>query len=335
MTVQLVPPTFRKQFDSLAPHPLQSWAWGEFREQLGQQVVRLGEFRRNILMHPVQCSFHQIPKTPWTIGYCPRGLLPTAQILAAIKQEAEKHRCIFVKFEPNVQVTSKKLQVTSYLRELGFSPGKPLFTPYSFQIDLTQSEEELLSKMKPKTRYNVRLAQKKGVIVEENNSKEALEVFQQLTEETTRRQHFFAHDRRYRELLWEVMRKANIAHLIIARYKQEILTAWVLFFYNGVGYYPYGASSNQQRELMTSSLVAWRSLLLAKQRGCHTFDYWGSLGPHPDRTDPWYGFHRFKEGYGGKLVEFVGSWDLVIRPLLYHSFQLADRLRWLWLKRAR
>ena len=67
---------------------------------------------------------------------------------------------------------------------------------------------------------------------------------------------------------------------------------------------------------------------MVKRAGCQRFDFWGSLGPEPDIKDPWYGFHRFKEGYGGELVEFVGTWDLVINPLLYSAYKIVDRIRW-------
>lgn len=222
----------------------------------------------------------------------------------------------------------------SALRNLGLRPGKSLFTRYSFQLDLTRSEDELLAAMKPKTRYNIRLAEKKGVVVEEDNSSEAFEAFQQLTEETTSRQQFFAHNRRYRQLMWESMKSAGIAKLLVARTTDSrVLAIWVIFLYNGGGYYPYGASSNQKRDLMASNLLAWQALKTAKAAGCHTFDFWGSLGPQPDTADPWYGFHRFKEGYGGELAEFAGTWDLVINPTLYAGFTAVNALRWWWLKR--
>jgi lipid II:glycine glycyltransferase (peptidoglycan interpeptide bridge formation enzyme) len=76
----------------------------------------------------------------------------------------------------------------------------------------------------------------------------------------------------------------------------------------------------------------WQAMLFGKNQGCHTFDLWGSLGPNPKKSDPWYGFHRFKKGYGGKLVEFIGSFDLVINKPLYKLYNIADSLRWKWLK---
>ena len=190
--------------------------------------------------------------------------------------------------------------------------------------------------MKPKTRYNIRLAEKKGVVIEEDNSDEAFEEFQKLTQETTSRQHFFAHGRKYRKLMWETMRSAGMAHLLIARLPQQpVLSTWVLFFFNGTGYYPYGASSSQNRELMASNLLAWEALKLAKKSGCKMFDFWGSLGPEPDTKDPWYGFHKFKEGYGGNLTEFVGTWDLVLNPIIYTIYSMGDKLRWLLLRSFR
>ena len=237
----------RRDFDKLAIHPLQSWAWGEFREKLGQRVVRLGRFTDGKLAEATQFSVHKIPGLPWSVGYCPRGAMPTKEMIETVKAEARKQNCIFVKFEPNVSVEGTVLKEQSlqglFLSDLELRPGKALFTPFTFQIDLTKSEEELLAGMKPKTRYNIRLAEKKGVVVEEDNSDEAFEEFQKLTEETTKRQHFFAHDRKYRQLMWKTMRDAGIAHLLVARYYPSsivhhplILTVWIIFIFNGVGY---------------------------------------------------------------------------------------------------
>ena len=351
---RIVNDNHQQEFNRLAVHPLQSWSWGDFRAKLGQKIVRLGKFKNDKLTTGIQISIHQIPRTPWTIGYCPRGIMLDKEWIEAVKAEVKKYNCIFVKFEPNVFATrypqpatrkTDELRIADCgLRELGLHPGKPLFTPFTFQLDLTKPEEELLSGMKPKTRYNIKLAEKKGVVIEEDNSDETFEAFQKLTEETTSRQHFFAHGRNYRQLMWQAMRKAGIARLMVARLKQStieqsnnltILAAWVIFIFNGIGYYPYGASSSQNRELMASNLLAWEALKLAKKSGCKMFDFWGSLGPEPDIKDPWYGFHKFKEGYGGNLTEFVGTWDLVLNPIIYTIYSMGDKLRWLLLRSFR
>lgn len=352
MAIKTIEATFRQDFDEIAVHPLQSWAWGEFREKLGQKVIRLGKFKGDKLIAGIQISVHQIPHTPWTIGYCPRGIMLDKEWIEAVKTEVKKYNCIFVKFEPDVFANCYPLTANrknhdlrlaiNDLRILGLRPGKPLFTPFTFQLDLTKPENELLAGMKPKTRYNIKLAQKKGVVIEEDNSDEAFEAFQKLTEETTARQHFYAHGRKYRKLMWDTMRSAGLAHLLVARFQDQrstfsaqrsIISAWILFFFNNTGYYPYGASSSQNRELMASNLLAWEALKLAKKSGCKMFDFWGSLGPEPDTKDPWYGFHKFKEGYGGNLTEFVSAWDLVLNLGFYTIYSIGDKLRWWWMKK--
>ena len=344
MIIKTIDTTLHHDFDKIAIHPLQSWSWGEFREKLGQKIIRLGKFQDNELIEGIQISIHQIPGTKWTIGYCPRGIIPDKEWIEAVKSEVKKYNCIFVKFEPDaLKGLALELQGQAFI-DLGLRPGKSLFTPFTFQLNLEKSEDELLAGMKPKTRYNIKLAEKKEVIVEEDNSDEAFEAFQKLTEETTSRQHFYVHGRKYRQLMWKTMKSAGIAHLLVAHFSdprsmihdpRSILSAWIIFIFNGVGYYPYGASSSQHRELMASNLLAWKALLLAKKSGCKLFDFWGSLEPEPDPKNPWYGFHRFKEGYGGRLMEFVGTWDLVLNPVFYTIYSIGDRLRWWWLRRRR
>ena len=121
-------------------------------------------------------------------------------------------------------------------------------------------------------------------------------------------------------------------HLLLAKYKNQTLVAWVLFVYKDTLYYPYGASSSLYRETMASNLMMWEAIKFGKKLGLKKFDMWGALGPNPDNKDSWYGFHRFKQGYGPVLTEFVGSYDLVINPILYEIYKILDKIRWVILK---
>src|SRR5437667_9040390 len=98
--------------------------------------------------------------------------------------------------------------------------------------------------------------------------------------------------------MWETLKPKKIAHLFTAKYKGQVLTAWVLFVFKDTLYYPYGASSSQHREVMASNLMMWKAIRFGKKLGLKKFDMWGSLGTNPDRNDPWFGFHSFKEKYG-------------------------------------
>lgn len=327
-TIQAAADNDQKAWDRVVSHPLQSWAWGQFRKSMDIDVVRLGVFEGNKLIEGWQLTFHRIPHTPWTVGYFPKGSKPTEAMLAALATLARQKNAIFIQLEPNILKNHGAMQQFN-----NFHPSHhPLFTKYTFVLDLTKSEEELLKAMHPKTRYNIKVAQKHGVSVQEDNSPEAFGEFLRLSKETTGRQQFFAHSQSYQRRMWETMRKAGIAHLFTATYEGQTLTAWILFTWGKTAYYPYGASSRLHRDVMAPNLMLWETIRWAKSKGYTSYDLWGALGPDPDPTDPWFGFHRFKEGYAPALVEFAGSYDLVMHPTLYRLYTLADQLRWFFLK---
>jgi len=138
--------------------------------------------------------------------------------------------------------------------------------------------------------------------------------------------------------MWETLKNQKTdtnelsAHLLKATYNGKVLVTWVLFILGDTLYYPYGASSSEHREVMASNLMMWEAIKFGKKLGLKKFDMWGSMGPNADIKDPWYGFHRFKEGYGPKLTEFVGSYDFVINKKMYFAYKLLNRIRWVILR---
>jgi lipid II:glycine glycyltransferase (peptidoglycan interpeptide bridge formation enzyme) len=319
--IKNVPESDRLTFNRIAPHPLQSWDWGVFRNQTGVEVVRLGRYEKNRLVEGLQCTIHPIPHLNRRIAYIPKTSYLSTEMAEELVLIGKKHNCIFMKLEPQVhKIDQKKFLQTFEKFPLRLS-SHPLFTQHTFVLDLTHSEEELLAAMHQKTRYNIRVAQRHTVTVEENNSQEMFEQYWRLTEETTHRQRFFAHDRHYHEVMWETLRDAGMAHLLVARLPKEqggvILAAWILLLFNDVLYYPYGASSSQHRNTMASTLMLWEAMRFGKKNGAKKFDLWGSLGPDPDPKDSWYGFHRFKQGFNPIPTEYAGSFDLVIDPAWY------------------
>ena len=297
----------KNTFNKVTTHPLQSWEWGEFRKSWGNQLVRF----------PFgQLTLHRIPLTPFKIGALIKGPAPTKTMIDELKQLAKKEKVIFVKLEPNVLINEKAIKL---LKDGGAVPGRRLFTPTTFLIDLTKSEDELLAGFHPKTRYNIRLAQKQGVSVTEDNSDSAFEKYLSLTEETAKRQGFYAHSKKYHRLMWEQLKPAGIAHLLVAKYKGEIITAWILFTWHDFLYYPYGASTDKYKKVMSNNLMMWEAIRFGKSLGLSTFDLWG--------REEGKGFTRFKEGYNPQVVEFLGTWDLVASPL-YYPYRLMESLRW-------
>ena len=297
----------KDDFNIKATHPLQSWEWGEFRKAWGNNVITT---RYGII------TLHKIPFTNYKISVFEKGPAPTRTMLNELRILGKKEHCIFIKFEPN-QVTNNKL--TKLLADFGAIRGRRLFTPTTFWIDLTPGEEDLLNSFSSKTRYNIRLAQKYGLEVKEDNSDEAFENYLKLTKETSKRQGFYAHTERYHRLMWKYLKPSGIAHLLTAKYKGEIITTWILFTFKDFLYYPYGASTDKYKNVMANNLMMWEAIKLGKKLGLTTFDLWG--------REEGKGFTKFKEGYNPKVVTFIGTWDLPT-SILYWPYRIAESLRW-------
>jgi len=323
--------TSQGEWNKQVEHPMQSWEWGEFRQLTGIKVVREGG---------LQVTIHMIHYTTLCVGYCPKGPMPDKDQAQVLKKIARENNCIYIKVEPKIEMQDLGFKIED-LRKLGFMSGRPLFTKYNFVLDVRPTEAELLASFKQKTRYNIKVAQKNGVTVEIDNSDAAFERYLELTQETTKRQGFYAHSPRYHSTMWSVLGNSQItnnkfqtgdnklsAHLLVATYQGQIITTWILFKFKDTLYYPYGASTRDHRNVMANNLVMWEAIKLAKVWGLSYLDMWGALGPDADTHDPWYGFHTFKAGYGARQVEYMVTWDYIAKPTMYKIYRVIENIRW-------
>lgn len=294
-------------------HPVQSPEWEEFRSGAGNKISRV----KDLLV-----VWSRIPKTPWFFGTLLKSRMPTKEDIERLRDEGIRIGGVGIRIEPDVIKNSK----TQNFKNSNLVRGRRFFTPKTFWLDLTKSEEQLLAAMHPKARYNIRLAEKHGVVIEEDNSDAAFEKFWRLTDQTAKRQGFYAHDKKYFYLMWETL-KNKIAHLFLAKYQGEVLAAWIIFKYDNKIYYPYGSSSETHREVMAPSLMLWETARWGKSVGCKIYDLWG--------VEEGKGFTDFKAKFGPKTVEFVGTYDLIINPPLYWAFRIMEWIRWQILGRAR
>ncbi len=335
MNFQDITENEKEIYNQAVGHPLQAYEWGEFRKKTGVDVVRRAQISDGKVSNPFQLTIHKTPLLPMNIGYFPKGTVPTEALLSELKNLGKSMGVSYVQLEPNVDSNEKQK-----LDELGLKDSfHPLFTKYSFLLDLALSEEELLKGMHQKTRYNVRLSEKRGVKVEIDNSQKAFERYIELTKETSKRQAFYAHNEKYHRLMWETLAQqgsfdSNLlqANLLKATFEGKTLVTWILFTFKDTLYYPYGASSDENREVMASSLIMWEAIKFGKKLGLRKFDMWGAAPPDASPSHEWYGFHRFKEGFGPKLQEFAGSFDLVLNPTNYEILKVGDKMRWAYLK---
>jgi len=296
-------------------HPLQSEGWANARKQMGIETVWMDEYLMTI---------HKLPFN-YKIGYLPRSKMPPKKTLDKLYDYGKKNNLIFIKIEPYVE--NIKLTQTPSLQT---SPH-PLFPAWTQILDLNKTEDELLKSFYPKTRYNIRLATKKGVVVKEEFDDNGFDKFIKLYFETTKRQKYFGHDYNYHRTVWNNL-KDKTAHILIAYFNNIPLAAYELWYQDGIIYYVYGGTSDKHRNLMASNLLMWEAIKLGKKLGAKKFDMWGSLSPNYDLTDPWSGFTRFKEGYSTKFTEFIGSYDLIINKELYHLYNLIHTMREQYLK---
>lgn len=345
MTMRLAQESEKENFNKMAVHPLQTWEWGDFRIATGNKAIRFVNAHKKTIIDSYQLLIHKIPHTKYSIGTLIKCPKPTKELFPFLEKLAKEHKLIFIKLEPSIAKanageakTDNRSPVTDHfgklinlLKEHDCVPGKTLFTPTSFWIDLTRNEEDLMKSFSSKTRYNIRLAEKHGVGVTQDNSEDAFEKYLNLTFATAKRQGFYAHSENYHRMMWKFLHqlpiskdKPPIAHLLTAVFRGEIITTWILFTWKGFLYYPYGASSDKYKNVMANNLIMWEAIKLGKKMGMKTFDLWG--------REEGKGFTKFKEGYNPDVVEFLGSWDLIINKPLYFLYKTAETIRWKFLK---
>lgn len=324
----------KAKYNSLIKHPVQTWEWGEFQISQGHKVYRLGVFDKEDMVSAYCVSFHIIPHTKFSIGTLLRGPAVDKDMIENVRKIALDENAIFVKFEPDVyQKTFDSLNnptsisINTDFPSFVISP-KVAFYPYSYVVDLSKTEDELLALMSSKTRYNIKVANRHTVKVEENTTDAGFGIYLKLLFDTTKRQGFFLHTQKYHRDLWNLLKKTKNVHIMLASLNGEVLAAFMLFTQKDKLFYPYGASLDVHREVMAPNLLMWESIRLGKSLKLKTFDMWGSLGPEASEREPGFGFHRFKQGFGGQLVQFMGTYDLVINQNLYQLYNLVDKYRW-------
>lgn len=324
MITKLLSDQDQKKYDSVIVHPVQTWSWGEFQKSQGHKIYRFGVFdNKDKIISAFTVSFHQIPKTKYSIGTVLRGPRVDDEMLKTIKEIAQKQNAIFVKFEPDTSKIDNGMNFPS----LVISP-KVAFYPHTLKVDLFKSEEELLANMHQKTRYNIKIANRYGVEVKEATNDKGFELYLRLLLDTTKRQGFYLHTKKYHQDLWQILKKTDIPHVMLASYQGKVLSAFMLFKLKNQLFYPYGASLDIHREVMAPTLLMWESIKLGKKLKCKTFDMWGCLSPDAKEGENGYGFHRFKQGFNGQPYEYVGTYDYIINPTLYKIYNLVDKYRW-------
>jgi len=329
--IQGIPITDREHWNQIVvslpcPHILQSWEWGAFKGRHGWEPTRLafeqeGRVRAAALAlrrrpSPLPLSVMYVPKGP-LLDYGDLDLLEA--VLAALEDLGRRQGAIFIKIDPDVPLEAEGVRDALSARGWRASAEQIQFRN-TLLLDLRRSEGELLAAMKPKTRYNVRLAARRGVDVA-LGTQEDLPLFYQMYAETSARGGFVIRPYAYYQDAWGSFMEAGRAQLFLARYRGEVLAGLILFTFGDRAWYMYGASRDLHRNLMPNHLLQWEAIRWAKARGCTIYDMWGAPDVLDER-DPMWGVYRFKAGFGGQLTRHIGAYDLPLSRPLYRLYTL-------------
>ncbi len=313
-------------------HFLQSEKWGEFKTNYGTPAVRAGG---------VQYTKHKIPFTNFYVGYAPK-VNPETIDFEKLKESAQKEGCAYINLDcPMVIKNSTSDSLENILTSNASKAKKTTFAQGNVLLDLTKSEEDLLSAMHHKKRYNIKKAEKSGIVIDFDDgtqgqkSEEALETFYRIHNETALRQKFYVKPIEYYQTMYKLLSSAGIAKIATAKLGNECISSWMLFIFEGVLYYPYGGSTNKHQNFFPNELLCWEAIKMGKLSGCKVFDMWGASVNPEDKTDEWYGFTNFKLGFGGEHIIYVDSYDLVINPAIYNTFNFVNDVRWKLLRMTR
>lgn len=296
-----------------APEPaplLQSWSWGEVQARAGWRVDRLE------LPGSGLASVQLRGRPPFERAYVPRGPVPSDRAgLEALVGWARERKVARLRVEPETGIGIQPI-----LRELGFKPAPQVQPQHTMVISLAGTEEEVMASFNRGTRYNIRLAQKRGVEVVEG--RDAAEMARQSAASASR-QGIRLPPASYYQLLLDQL---EWCRTYVASVEGEPVAAMLVIQFDRRGYYMYSGSNGNRRELKPVYAAKWEAIQEAIRNGCRDYDLWG-VPPGPDRTHPWYGLWEFKSGFNGKLVEFVGCWDLVLGELRHGVGEAGERAR--------
>ncbi len=273
--------------------------------------------------------------------YLPRGPLVDLKteksqsilnkLFIKLKLLAKQEKTVWIRIDPEISMKKKfpgiiaKEEIKINWKKLGFKNAHAHYQPENtVMLDLTMNEQEILAQMKPKGRYNIKVAERNNVIIHNmNNLKQDSENFYKILKETTVRDKFNGHELKYYQDMLKILGPEHI-QLYLAEYvkmgeQPQIIAGIIVTFFKDLAIYYFGASSNQYRNVMAPYLLQWTAIKEARERGLKRYDFLGVAPENSDANHPWAGVTGFKLKFGGKRVDFYPAQEMVVAPI------------WMWL----
>ena len=302
-------------------HLLQMGEWGELKKDFGWKPVRFVLDRET----GAQILFRRLP-LGLTLGYMPKPVdggqwtVDGERFWREVDLICKQNKAIFLKVEPDSWDDTFRLPPSAFR----ISPHN-IQPPRTITIDIKDNEETILAKMKPKCRYNIRLAEKKGITVRAWND---IQSFHEMMTVTGGRDNFGVHSKDYYQRAYELFTSKGTCELLVAEYEGKPLASLMVFANGKRAWYVYGASNDQERNRMPTYLLQWEAIRWAKARGCEEYDLWGVPDENEEtleanfetRQDGLWGVYRFKRGFGGEVKRAAQAMDRIYNPLLYWAY---------------
>jgi len=313
---------------------LQTWAWGELKARFGWQVVRLALVEKGKIVSGAQVLFRAVSPI-FSVAYVPKGPLvdwndniQVNALLAGLRRVCHSRRSIFLKIEPHLSddacLRDTISQYGCAISEFTIQPARTIV------VDITPPEEAILAAMKQKTRYNIRVALRKGVAIRTGVAGD-MPTFFRLMQTTGQRDHFGVHSLDYFRSMFELFAPEQAA-LLLAEVQEEPVAGLMVLAHPPTAYYLFGASSNSHREKMPTYLLQWEAMRWARSKSCQKYDLWGipdadeelletRFVAHSQDPSGLWGVYRFKRGFGGQVTRAVGAFDFVYNRPLYWVYR--------------
>lgn len=305
-------------FTDPANNLFQSEIWQDYGESLGSSTFRVScdDASALLIKLPLYKDKNYL--------YCPRGPICSKEgwhvFLKKVEELALRENCVFVRVEP-YSLPNGIMKELKFRKVTSFSPLSRQFSPMDTQIlDISKRDDDLLLEMKPKWRYNIKLAYRKGITVRMSNKLEDIKQFHEMSVAMHDRGYTPFGIEHYERLLYTLTKGKNI-RLYIAEYQKKPLSMIMVTHFGEVATYLHGASNDEHRDFMPNHLVQWEAILDAKRAGCTVYDFWG-VAPDDDEKHSWAGITRFKKGFGGETIHFPGSFDYAFSPLWYNMLHV-------------
>lgn len=291
---------------------LQSFEWGQFQHVYGRDVQYLAVSDNNKIIAGTLLIKHDLPAGR-SYFFSPYGpIIFHELILENIREKAQKNKAIFWRYENN--------------NIPGGLSIKTVHPKNTWLLNLTdKKEEQILAAMKPKTRYNIRLAQKKGVKIRISADIKDIDIFYNLIGQTSQRQKINIFPKRYYQTMLHSLGDSGFMKIYLAEYQNKILAANLMVFFHNTVTYLHGGTTYENHDVMAPHLLQWQAISDALKNNYHYYDFFG-IADNDRSDDPWAGITRFKKGFGGEQKQYLGTYEIPLNNIWYNAYRIAKKI---------